>query len=248
MDFVIYISILIGSYLIGSISFGRLVTRILRPGTDLQDVKMSVKGADDNFTVTSIGGNTVSLKLGGRAGCVVALLDALKVFLPTLMMRLLYPDQPYFLVAATGGFIGHCWPIYYRFKGGRGISAFYGGLFAFDPLGALVVAFTSLLLAMTIFRKVKVLNVMMMYTGGVILIIPWLLITKDNPAFTIYAIVINVLFYLAMIPDIQQSMSLTKKYGWKNIEVGMDQYPMGQSMEKMFSRFSLKGKKSSQEK
>jgi glycerol-3-phosphate acyltransferase PlsY len=234
--------------LIGSISFSRLVTRMLRPDTDLQDVKMPVKGADDNFSVTSMGGNTVSLKLGGRAGCAVALLDALKVFLPTLAMRIFYPDQPYFLVAATGGFIGHCWPIYYRFKGGRGISAFYGGLFAFDPIGALVVAFTSLFLSMTIFRKVKVLNVMMMYTGGVLLVIPWVLITKDNPAFIYYAIVINLLFYLAMIPDIQQSMALFKKYGWKNIEVGMDQYPMGQSMEKMMSRFRSKGKGSIQEK
>jgi len=211
-------------------------------------VKMPVQGADDSFTVTSMGGNTVSLKLGGRAGCAVALLDALKVFLPTLIINLLYPDQPYYLVAAIGGFIGHCWPIYYHFKGGRGISAFYGGLFAFDPIGALVVAFTSLFLSMTILRNVKVLNVMAMYTGGVLLVIPWMLITKNNPAFIIYAIVINILFYLAMIPDIQQSIALFKKYGWKNIEVGMDQYPMGKSMEKMFGRFGSKGKKSPQEK
>jgi glycerol-3-phosphate acyltransferase PlsY len=248
MNMVIFISIFIASYLIGSISFSRLVTRIFHPEVDLGDVKMPVQGADDSFTVTSMGGNTVSLKLGGRAGCAVALLDALKVFLPTLILRLLYPIPPYFLVAAIGGFVGHCWPIYYHFKGGRGISAFYGGLFAFDPIGALVVAFTSLLLAMTILRNVKIINVMAMYTGGVLLVIPWMLITKDNPAFIIYAIVINILFYLAMIPDIQQSIALLKKYGWKNIEIGMDQYPMGQSMAKMMSRFGKKGKGSTQEK
>jgi hypothetical protein len=74
-----------------------------------------------------------------------------------------------------------------------------------------------------------------------------MLITKNNPAFTIYAIVINILFFLAMVPDILQSIKLFKKYGWKNIEVGMDQYPMGQSMDKMMSHFSKKRKRSTQE-
>jgi len=242
MNPTLFITTLFASYLIGSISFSRLVARIFHPEADIQDVNMPVQGTDDTFKVTSMGGNTVSLKLGGRAGCVVALLDAFKVFIPTLFIRLIYPDQPYFLIAAIGGFIGHCWPIYYRFIGGRGISAFYGGLLAFDTVGALVVAFTSLFLSMTVLRNIKVVNVMAMYTGGVLLIIPWVLITKNNPAFTIYAIVINILFFLAMIPDILQSVQLIKKYGWKNVDVGMDQYPMGQSMTKMMSHFRFRGK------
>lgn len=204
---------------------------------------MPVQGTDQAYKVTAMGGNTLSMKYGGGAGCLASILDAVKVFLPTFAFRLLFPDQTYFLAAAVCGFIGHCWPIYYHFKGGRGISAYYGGLFAFDPIGALVVAFTSLLFGMTLLRNVKVLNVMSIYTGGVILIIPWMWLTKDSPIFIVYAILINILFLLAMLPDIVQMAQMIRKYGWKNLDVGMDQFAMGRSMSKMMSRMGFKSKK-----
>jgi len=204
----------------------------------MQSLDMPIQGTDQTFKVTSMGGNTLSMKHGSGAGCLASILDGLKVFVPTLIFRLLFPGQYYFLAAAIAGFIGHCWPIYYRFKGGRGISAYYGGLFAFDPIGALVVAFTSLLLGITVFRNVKVLNIMLIYTGGVVFIIPWMWLTTHSQIYILYAVIIAVLFFLAMLPDIRQMIQIVRKYGWKNVDVGMDQFAMGKMMSKMTSRLS----------
>jgi len=152
-----------------------------------------------------IGGrNTVGMRLGPRAGCIVGFLDIFKTFLPTLVFFLLYPNQPYFLIAALAGFIGHCWPVFYRFKGGRGISPFYGGLFAFDPLGAIVVAFTSLFIGMVILKELLVA-----YAGGVILVLFWFFLTKNSnplfPYYIAYAVLIDILFIVAMIPRSSRS-------------------------------------------
>jgi glycerol-3-phosphate acyltransferase PlsY len=229
------------SYLLGSLSFGRIVTRIMRPGEKLEDVEMPWEGADETYKLESVGGNTVSMRLGARAGCIVGFLDIFKTFLPTLVFYLLYPDQPYFLVAALAGFIGHCWPIYHRFKGGRGISPFYGGLFAFDPLGAIAVALTSLFIGMVILKELLIA-----YTGGVVLVVFWFILTKnENPLFPYYityALLINILFILAMIPEIKQIVSFRRKYGKGNMAAAMDTFPMGQHMLKMMNKLGLQKK------
>jgi glycerol-3-phosphate acyltransferase PlsY len=54
------------------------------------------------------------------------------------------------LLAAAAGLIGNNWPVYYRFKGGSGISAIYGGLLVIDPLAILVSAAGGLLIGLVI--------------------------------------------------------------------------------------------------
>jgi len=241
MDPVVLLMAIILSYLIGSISFGRLIMHLVKPKEALDEVELKFKGMDEGIKVSSVGGNTVSLKLGARGGCAVGLLDILKAFIPTLVFRLLYPEQPYFLFAALAAFIGHNWPIYYRFKGGRGISPFYGGLFAIDPLGAVVVAFTSMVLGTFIMK-----DMLVAYTGGVVLVIFWFLATKFNdPLFVYYigyALLINILFIIAMLPEIRQIIALRKKYGKGDVEVSMEAFPMGQHMLKLMKKLGLEKK------
>ena len=235
MDLTALLVAFIASYLIGALSFGRIVAKLARPDVDLNDVEMRWANADEPYRLQSIGGNTASMKLGPRLGCMVGILDILKVFIPTLVFRLLYPEQYYFLVAAVAGFIGHCWPIYYRFKGGRGISAFYGGMFAIDPIGAFFVAITAMVIGMAVLKEL-----LLVYMGGVLLAIPWLWFTTQNPYYVAYALAINVLFILAMLPEINQIIRFRRKYGKGDIQVGMEQFPMGQEMIKLMNRFKLK--------
>jgi glycerol-3-phosphate acyltransferase PlsY len=241
MDIPLALLAFIISYLLGSLSFGRIVARIMRPGENLQDIEMPWAGSDATYKLESIGGNTVGMRLGARAGCIVGFLDILKTFLPTLVFFILYAGQPYFLIAALAGFIGHCWPIYYRFKGGRGISPFYGGLFGFDPIGAIVVAFTSLLIGM-VFLK----DLLVAYTGGVILILFWFLLTKHNnplfPYYIAYSLLIIILFILAMIPELKQYLEMVRKYGRGDMSAAMDTFPMGQHMLKMMKKLGLQKK------
>ena len=77
-------------------------------------------------------------------------LDILKGFLPTLVVKLLFPDQFYFLLAGLAAVVGHNWPIYHRFKGGTGMSTAYGALLVTDWLGAIICSVSGLLFGFAI--------------------------------------------------------------------------------------------------
>ena len=117
------ISGLIG-YLIGSISAARLVTGRVAPGTNISHVEEPVPNSDKTFVIGSVSATNVRVQIGTGYGCLVAILDMLKVLLPTLVLRLLYPDQPYYLIAAAMGVLGHDYPLYYDLKAGAASRQF----------------------------------------------------------------------------------------------------------------------------
>ena len=133
----IWIAILAGiiGYLCGSISFARLVTRRVAPNTDLKLIQQPIPNTDIVFESDSISASMVRMQVGTRYGCLTAILDILKVFIPTLVFKLWQPAAPYFLITAAFGLIGHDWPLYHHFKGGRGESAIIGGMLVIDPIG-----------------------------------------------------------------------------------------------------------------
>lgn len=225
------------SYLIGSISFARLMTRWWTSGKDVTEHEIGVDGTEDRYKVLSIGGNSVGSMLGAKAGMMVGILDILKIFLPTLFFKLYFPDQPaYSLIAAVAGLVGHIWPIYYRFHGGSGFSAIMGGLLVIDWLAILVTPVAGLLLGMMVFRNMIVASLSWLW-----LLIPWLWWRfNGDPAYIAYAIIVNILFILAMIPEIKTAMKY-KKEG-KMLEYGMGNLksnPMGRGMLKIAKFFKV---------
>ncbi|MGZ5943810.1 MAG: glycerol-3-phosphate 1-O-acyltransferase PlsY [Isosphaeraceae bacterium] len=124
-------------YLIGSIPFGYLVYYWVR-GVDIRTV------GSGNIGATNVGRN-----LGFRYFLLVFALDVLKGFVPTFgvplglkSMGILPPaDLPVFVALAS--ILGHNFPAYLRFKGGKGVATSLGGLLALDPLacGAAAVGF-----------------------------------------------------------------------------------------------------------
>jgi glycerol-3-phosphate acyltransferase PlsY len=234
---VVPLLIAVVSYLIASISFARLVPRLIDPKANLDDVELVSSDGDVRMPMAAMGGNTASIKYGPKVGCSVGLLDILKVFVPTLGVRLLYPNTDYYLIAALAGFIGHCWPIYYRFKGGRGISPFYGGLLAFDPLGALVVAGTSMFLGMVVLK-----DLLVTYTGGLMLSVVWFALTRGWGWHVGYALLINVLFVLAMIPELKLLGQARRAHGKEDMVSAMGTFPMGRSMLKLMEMLKLQRK------
>jgi acyl phosphate:glycerol-3-phosphate acyltransferase len=221
-------SIAIVTYLIGSISSARLFTRWWSSGKDVTQHEIGVEGTDEKYKVLSIGGNSVGSMLGARAGMTVGILDILKTLLPTLFFKLYFPEQPaYYLIAAVAGLIGHIWPLYYRFHGGSGFSAIMGGLLVIDWLAVLVTPMAGLFLGMAIFRNMVVATLSWIW-----LLIPWLWWRfEGNPAFMVYAVVVNILFILAMIPEIKTALKYKKEgkmleYGIGNLKSN----PMGRGM------------------
>lgn len=225
------------SYLLGSISFARLIPRLVDPEANLSDISLPVQDSEERMPMLAMGANTASIKYGSKVGCSIGLLDMLKVFIPTLAVRLLYPGESYYLVAATAGFIGHCWPVYYGFKGGRGISPFYGALFAIDPLGALVVASVGMFIGMVLLKELLVA-----YTGGVFLTIIWFAITSGWGPLLIYSLIINVLFIVALIPELKMMREMRQKHGKGDMRNSMSTFPMGKEMLKLMEALKIQRK------
>ncbi len=115
----------VAGYLLGSVPFGLLLAKLAGAG----DVRRIGSG---NIGATNV------LRTG-RKGLALAtlLLDALKGFLPAwLGYRYLGPDVA--VLAAAGAVLGHCFPIWLKFKGGKGVATAAGVAFGLTPLAALV--------------------------------------------------------------------------------------------------------------
>ncbi|MGE0047168.1 MAG: glycerol-3-phosphate 1-O-acyltransferase PlsY [Hyphomonadaceae bacterium] len=128
----------IGGYLLGSIPFGLLLTRAAGLG-DIRNVGSGNIGATN---VLRTGRRDIAL------GTLV--LDAGKAAAALLVARYIWGPEAGF-VAGAAAFIGHCFPVWLGFKGGKGVATFFGVLFAgIWPVG--LIAGVSWLLTAAIFR------------------------------------------------------------------------------------------------
>lgn len=113
---------LVLSYLLGSIPFGVILTRL--------------GGAGDLRTIGSGNIGATNVLRTGRKGLAAAtlLLDMAKGAVAVLMVAYLFPGNA--LLAAAGAFIGHCYPVWLKFKGGKGVATLMGIVVALHwPLG-----------------------------------------------------------------------------------------------------------------
>jgi len=119
-------------YLVGSIPFALVITRWFGKGASLHLAELSVPGIDQLLRSSSVSATAVRLQLGARYGCLTSILDMAKAAAVTLAFKLALPEQPVFLVAAGFATVGHVWPIFHRFRGGRGQSPIIGSMFVLD--------------------------------------------------------------------------------------------------------------------
>jgi glycerol-3-phosphate acyltransferase PlsY len=116
------IAALIISYLCGSIPFSFLIP--WRKGIDIR------KTGSGN-----VGGTNVLRALGPKWGLLSITLDFLKAFIPILIIRLIFGVDswvPYLSLIVL--VLGHDYPIFLKFKGGKGVASTLGGYFALSPL------------------------------------------------------------------------------------------------------------------
>lgn len=227
---------IITGYLFGSLSFARIIGRFAAPGADLnQDMLISSMDENRPMHVHAVSATTLSDRAGAKAGGIAGILDILKVLIPTLAFRFLAdPAQPYYLLTAVAGMVGHIWPVYYRFRGGRGISAAYAGFLAVDPLGAVVTWLVGTLLGLLVIR-----DAMVTFIGWMWLMIPWLWFRTSDWRFAIFALVINVLFLVAMIPEIRAYIQHTREGTALDFEGALKTTHMGRGLYKMGVRLGI---------
>ncbi|WP_373047784.1 glycerol-3-phosphate 1-O-acyltransferase PlsY [Vulgatibacter sp.] len=119
------LAFLVGAYLLGAVPFGLLVARRFAR----IDVRLVGSG--------NIGATNVARAAGKRVAALVLLLDAAKGFVPALLAAKLLADPWWMAAVGFAAFIGHCFPIYLRFRGGKGVATALGVNLALVPLAAL---------------------------------------------------------------------------------------------------------------
>lgn len=104
----------------GSISFAHVVMRIFARCKEVEKIIVTIPGSDAVIESESISATTARLQLGARYGILVAVLEMLKAAIHALCFRICQPESTAYMVAAGMATVGHIWPVFYRFKGGRG--------------------------------------------------------------------------------------------------------------------------------
>jgi glycerol-3-phosphate acyltransferase PlsY len=242
MDIIYGLLATIAGYLTGSISSARLVTRIFASDKPLPEkTELALEGSEKTLTIGTISATTVSQHIGSKYGFLTFVLDVLKVAIPTLVIKLLVPEQPYFLFVAAAGLIGHIWPVYHKFKGGRGVSAIYGGLFVLDWIGVFATSIVGMIVGLVVFR-----DVLVAYMAGVWLIIPWLWFRTHNIYYVLYAVVVNIIFAIAMIPEWKNWMRIKKEEKWDDPVEVFQLQGMGRGLIKMAKKLGILKKKAEQ--
>ena len=129
MELILVISI---SYLMGSIPFGLILTKIFLK-KDIREIGSGNIGATN---VLRTGNKTI--------GYLTLVLDVLKAIIPVIYIKFQFPELVY--VSSLSVFIGHVFPVWLKFIGGKGVATYVGILFSIN------------------------------YILGVVFVIPWLII------------------------------------------------------------------------
>ena len=113
-----FLTIGIISYLMGSIPFGFIITKIFLK-KDIREIGSGNIGA------------TNALRTGNKLiGYSTLLLDVMKAILPVLYVKINHPELIY--ISSLCAFLGHVFPIWLKFKGGKGVATYVGILFTIN--------------------------------------------------------------------------------------------------------------------
>jgi glycerol-3-phosphate acyltransferase PlsY len=129
----------VAAYLLGSLAFAVIVSRVM--------------GLSDPRTFGSKNpGATNVLRSGSKAAAVVTLLfDALKGFVPVLLVKLFGRDwglgDTTMAMVGLAAFLGHLYPVFFRFQGGKGVATFIGVVFGIHWLLGVATGLTWIIIA-----------------------------------------------------------------------------------------------------
>ena len=117
--------IIIISYLIGSIQSGILIGKIIYK-TDVRQLGSKSSGATN-----------IQRTIGLKPGILVLVLDIVKGFLPIIFIEIFTEENIFGVMSCIFLVIGHCYPVFHKFKGGKGVATGFGSVVVLLPYIAL---------------------------------------------------------------------------------------------------------------
>ena len=165
-----FVFLFVVAYLVGSISSAILICKVLR----LPDPRTQGSQNPGATNVRRIAGNKVAI--------VVLLVDILKGFLPVIIARVFELSLFEVSLVGTAAFFGHIYPLFFGFKGGKGVATYIGVLLACNTM------------------------------AGVVFICIWLFVVKVLKISSISALVaaiISLVYYYISVDDIGSEVIIT---------------------------------------
>ena len=154
MDYVILAFV---GYLIGSVPFGLIAGRVFK-GVDVRELGSGMTGMTN-----------VLRTVGMWAAVLVLLLDMGKSVLAVVLARVFSDSQGAEAAAALATILGHNWPIFVGFRGGRGTSPAWGGLIVLSPVSGLVASIVGVT-TVAVSRYVSLGSIVGACTGAAVLV------------------------------------------------------------------------------
>lgn len=168
---------ILASYLIGSIPFGLLISKVL--------------GADPRLAGSgNIGATNVLRVVGKKAAVLTFIFDTLKGLVPIFSAGLLELREQAIFFVALAVILGHIFPIFLKFKGGKGVATSFGAFLALTPKIALL----ALVLWMMGIYFGKYSSIGALIAFGALPFLAFLL--KPEPGFVLLASVVSILVYI----------------------------------------------------
>lgn len=130
-----YLIYALAGYLVGSVSAAIITCKLM--------------GLEDPRSVGSNNpGATNVLRHGGKKAAIITLIgDMLKGLVPVIVVKMIEPAAGAIALTGLGAFLGHVFPVYYGFKGGKGVATFYGVLLGFSWMAGIAALLIWLLTA-----------------------------------------------------------------------------------------------------
>ena len=163
------------SYIMGSIPFGFILTKIFLK-KDIRDIGSGNIGA------------TNALRTGNKViGYATLILDISKAIIPVIYTKIYFPELIF--VASLCAFLGHVFPIWLKFKGGKGVATYVGILFSINILFALIFAISWIITF--VFTKYSSLSSLI----GSLSLPTYLLITGQTNNVSFFIIMFVLIFF-----------------------------------------------------
>ena len=169
-----YLIAAISSYLMGSIPFGFILTKLLLK-KDIRKIGSGNIGA------------TNALRTGNKLlGYTTLILDILKAIIPVIYVKLNYPDLIF--ITSLSIFLGHVFPVWLKFKGGKGVATYVGILFSLNLIYGFI--FTGVWFTIFLVSKYSSLSSLV-----ATLSIPIYLYFSENENIIFFIIMFVLIFY-----------------------------------------------------
>ncbi len=183
------VAIVIIGYLLGSVQFGLLICRHF----GLDDIRKVGSGGT--------GATNVMRTLGKLPSALTFLLDALKGAIATMVGLWLFGENGAY-IGGVAALIGHIWPVYYGFKGGKGAATTIGSLIAVQPAVGLVF-FAVAIAGIALLKVVSIVSI----TLSAVLLVYILLFHIQNTGFVLFGVIVFVLLIFCHRGNIRRIIS-----------------------------------------